>query len=72
MPPDTDVSVEVERDPDDIVRVTVDGQLGYPFHPGDQLCIRRAAHPARIITVGGPDFYDKLQSKLRWGERIVY
>jgi NAD+ kinase len=72
IPPDSEISVQVERDPQDIVRVTVDGQLGFPLHPGDELRVRRAAHPARILTVGGPNFYDKLQSKLRWGERTVY
>ena len=40
--------------------------------PGDQIRIRRAPHQARLLTVGGADFYDKLQNKLRWGEGPVY
>lgn len=72
VPPASEVTVVVERDPHDIVRVTVDGQLGFPLKPGDQIRIRRAPHPACLITVGGAGFYDKLQSKLHWGEGPVY
>ena len=62
----------VEDDPQDIVRVTIDGQLGFPLQPGDEIRVRRAPHPAKILSVGGADFYDKLQNKLHWGEREVY
>ena len=72
IPPDSDVTVVVDRDPQDVVRVTVDGQLGFPLKPGDRIRIRRAEHSARLLTVGGADFYDKLQNKLRWGEGPVY
>ncbi len=72
IPAEGEVSVVVERDPHDIVRVTVDGQLGFPLKPGDQIRMRRAPHQARLLTVGGANFYDKLQNKLRWGEGPVY
>jgi NAD+ kinase len=72
IPAESEVTVVVDRDPHDVVRVTVDGQLGFPLKPGDQIRIRRAPHPARLLSVGGADFYDKLQSKLRWGEGPVY
>ena len=71
LPPEADVSVVVsERDPQDMVRVTVDGQLGFPLSAGDRIRVRRAEHPARILSVGGANFYDKLQTKLRWGESL--
>ncbi|MBV9851608.1 MAG: NAD(+)/NADH kinase [Armatimonadetes bacterium] len=69
MPSGAEVSVTVEDDPQDIVRVTIDGQIGFPLQPGDEIHVRRAPHPAKILSVGGADFYDKLQSKLHWGER---
>jgi NAD+ kinase len=72
IPPDSEVSVRVEDDPHDIVRVTIDGQIGFPLQPGDEIRVRRAEHPAKILSVGGADFYDKLQNKLHWGEREVY
>lgn len=72
IPSASEVTIIVERDPHDVVRVTVDGQLGFPLKPGDEIRVRRAAYVARLLMVGGADFYDKLQSKLRWGEGPVY
>ncbi len=70
VPPESEVMVFVERDPQDIVRVTVDGQLGFPLQAEDEIHIRRAPHSARFLSVGGADFYDKLQNKLHWGETL--
>jgi len=70
IPPESEVSVTVERDPQDIVRVTIDGQLGFPLQTGDEIRVRRAPYSARFLSVGGADFYDKLQNKLHWGEAL--
>ena len=70
LPPGSSVSVRVAQDPHDIVRVTIDGQIGFPLEPGDEIHVSRAPYPAKIITVGGADFYDKLQTKLHWGEKL--
>ena len=70
VPPDAEVTVFVECDTPDIVRVTIDGQLGFPLQAEDEIHVRRAPHRARFLSVGGADFYDKLQSKLHWGETL--
>ncbi len=70
VPPEAEVTVVVERDPQDMVRVTIDGQLGFPLQAEDEIHIRRAPHQARFLSVGGADFYDKLQNKLHWGETL--
>ena len=70
VPPSAEVTVVVERDPQDIVRVTIDGQLGFPLQAEDAIHIRRAPHQAKFLSVGGADFYDKLQDKLHWGETL--
>lgn len=70
IPPASKVTVVVERDPHDTVRVTIDGQLGFPLQAGDEIHITCAPHPARFLSVGGADFYDKLQNKLHWGETL--
>ena len=70
VPPDAEVTVVVMRDPHDIVRVTIDGQLGFPLQADDEIHIRRAPHQAKFLSVGGADFYAKLQDKLHWGETL--
>ncbi|MDQ2800549.1 MAG: NAD(+)/NADH kinase [Armatimonadota bacterium] len=70
VPPSAEVTVIVERDPQDIVRVTIDGQLGFPLQAEDAIHIRCAPHQAKFLSVGGADFYDKLQDKLHWGETL--
>ena len=70
VPPESEVTVLVERDPHDMVRVTIDGQLGFPLQAEDEIHIRRAAHQAQFLSVGGANFYDKLQDKLHWGETL--
>lgn len=70
VPPEAEVMVVIERDPHDMVRVTIDGQLGFPLQAEDEIHIRRAPHQAKFLSVGGANFYDKLQSKLRWGETL--
>lgn len=70
IPAEAEVTITIERDPHDSVRVTIDGQRGFPLQVEDEIHIRRAPYCAKILTVGGADFYDKLQSKLRWGETL--
>jgi len=55
------------------VRVTVDGQIAIPMLAGDSIRVTRAPYSARLITqIGGDTFYEKLQTKLHWGERSIY
>lgn len=64
------VEVAVESSSGDMVMLTVDGQLGIPLEPGDKVSVREAAHKARLISLGAATFYDKLQTRLRWGDRF--
>ncbi len=70
VPPESEITVVIERDPHDMVRVTIDGQLGFPLQAEDEIHVRRAPYQAKFLSVGGADFYDKLQSKLHWGETL--
>jgi NAD+ kinase len=73
IPGDHEVSVIVENSEDDGTRVTLDGQLVLPTIMGDIISVRRTPFTAKLIVPNdGVMFYDKLQSKLRWGERVAY
>jgi NAD+ kinase len=64
------VEVVVEGETADIVMLTVDGQRGIPLNPADKISIKQWEHKARLITVHKTGFFDKLQTRLRWGDRF--
>ncbi len=52
------------------VYITVDGQVGSPFAPGDHLRIRKSPHPVRLIHFADRDYFDVLRRKLKWSGRV--
>ncbi len=49
------------------VRVTLDGQTGFPLEPGAEVRIRRASHAVRLVRPPGRSFFAVLRDKLGWG-----
>jgi len=73
IPDNQEITLEVESAEGESVRVTVDGQIAIPMLAGDSIRVTRAPYSARLITqIGGDTFYEKLQTKLHWGERSIY
>lgn len=64
------VEVTVEGEYGDVVMLTIDGQIGIPLEPGDAISVGEAEFKARLITFGPTTFYEKLQTRLRWGDRF--
>jgi NAD+ kinase len=54
----------------DVALLTVDGQVGFELQPGDVVEFARAACRTRFILLDGANFYEKLQTRLRLGERF--
>jgi len=63
------LDIVAHMDPNDIAMVTVDGQIGLKLLPGDRIRVQKSGRPARFIGLDRTDFYRKLQTRLRWGER---
>lgn len=55
---------------DDKMMLTIDGQVGFEMKCSDKVDVRRAEFCARIIYWDRMSFYNKLRSRLRWGERF--
>ncbi len=69
--PDTEtVHLTVEGGERDVLTATVDGQIEAPLRAGDTVTVRRAPHNARLLSVGGPNFYDKIRARWHYGERL--
>ncbi len=49
------------------VRVTLDGQTGFPLEPGSEVRIGRAGHVVRLVRPPGRSFFAVLRDRLGWG-----
>ncbi len=66
IPADAEVTVEVNESATELL-VTVDGQVGTSFVKGEQLKVRRADNPVRIVRFPGATFFERMRVKLGWG-----
>jgi NAD+ kinase len=66
LPPHAEVAVQVEDGPDELL-VTIDGQVGTTFSPGDTLMVRRAERPVLMVTFRDGTFFARMRRKLGWG-----
>jgi NAD+ kinase len=64
------VKVVIAGDTEETVMLTVDGQIGVPLEEGDEVLVGEAEYKTRLIKVGDTTFFEKLQSRLRWGGRF--
>jgi len=53
----------------DEVFVTFDGQAGFQLQAGDEISIKRAEAPLRLIRPSTRSYFEVLRTKLKWGER---
>ncbi|MEP6495631.1 MAG: NAD(+)/NADH kinase [bacterium] len=66
LPPSVEITVQADGGPDELL-ITVDGQVGSTFSPGETLSIRRADTGVLIIRFPGTNFFTTLRQKLGWG-----
>lgn len=66
LPPTVEVRVRAIDGPEQLL-VTVDGQSGTTFAPGETLAVRRAERPVPIVRFPGSSFFARLTRKLGWG-----
>ena len=66
LPSTAEVTLRAEDAPEELL-VTVDGQVGTSFFPGETLSVRRAKNDVLIIRFPGTNFFTTLRQKLGWG-----
>jgi len=66
LAPTDEVTVQADDAVEDLW-VTVDGQGGTTFTPGERLVVRRAAHHVIIVRFSGQSFFATMRRKLGWG-----
>jgi NAD+ kinase len=66
VPADSEVTVRAEDGPEELL-VTIDGQVGTMFAPGDSLIVRRATASVVVVRFSETTFFSVLRRKLGWG-----
>jgi NAD+ kinase len=60
------ISVRIDR-PQTSAILSMDGQVNHPLAPGDRVEIRQATERAPFLVDPERNFYQVLQTKLKWG-----
>jgi NAD+ kinase len=68
IPGSSAVRVVPHMEPRDEVFVTFDGQQGFQLLAGDEVAVRRASRPMRLIKPSTRSYFEILRTKLKWGE----
>ena len=68
LPPDVTVRVGLVSE-ESYVTLTADGQVGCLIEKDDEIVVKMAASPVRIINTPDIDHLKTLRTKLKWGER---
>lgn len=66
LPPSMQLQIRANDGPEELL-VTVDGQTGTTFFPGETLEVQRADRPVLIVRFPGTSFFARLRRKLGWG-----
>jgi NAD+ kinase len=69
IPATSTVRVTPIMEPRDEVFITFDGQEGFQLQAGDEIAVRRADLPLRLIKPSTRSYFEVLRTKLKWGER---
>jgi NAD+ kinase len=69
IPADSVVRVQPRLESRDEIYVTFDGQAGFQLQEGDEIAIRRADRPLRLIRPTTRSYFEVLRQKLKWGEQ---
>lgn len=63
------VRIVVKSSFDEMVYLTLDGQVGVELQEGDCIEVRRAETTTALVTSPEKDYFAILRAKLKWGER---
>ena len=69
IPANAIVRVQPNMTDRDEAYVTFDGQAGFQLQMGDDIEVRRAEKPMRLIRPSTRSYFAVLRTKLKWGER---
>ncbi len=70
VPADVEVRMRPhENGTDNEIHVSFDGQFNFPLEADDEVTVRRAERPLRLVRASTRTYFEVLREKLKWGER---
>ena len=69
LPDESIISITVKSSFDEMVYLTIDGQVGLELKEGDSVEVRRALKTVALVMSKRRDYFEVLRTKLKWGER---
>lgn len=69
LPDQSVVRIVVKSSFDEMVYLTLDGQVGVELQEGDTVEVRCAVKTTALVTSRDKDYFSILRTKLKWGER---
>jgi NAD+ kinase len=69
IPAAATVRVQPHIEERDELFITFDGQAGFQLEAGDEITVRRAEAPLRLVKPSTRSYFEVLRTKLKWGER---
>jgi NAD+ kinase len=69
IPATSTIRVQPNMEARDEVFATFDGQAGFQLEAGDEVTVRCADSPLRLIRPSTRSYFEVLRTKLKWGER---
>jgi NAD+ kinase len=70
IPPDSALTLQIPESGGE-AQVSVDGQVTFDLELGDIITVCQSSCRARFVTLGESSFYQKVRTRLRWGERLL-
>ncbi len=67
VPADRELRVALRSGED--VKLSIDGQVGIDFSPGEEVICEQAPYKIKLVRSGEHGFFDVLRRKLKWSER---
>jgi NAD+ kinase len=66
----SEIKLKLSHENSEHMHVSCDSHVSLPVLPGDEVIIRKQAHPLRLVHPKNYDYFKILRTKLGWGSRL--
>jgi NAD+ kinase len=67
LPDSDEISVMMRKESEELVTLTIDGQVGFDLQYGDKVKIRKSEKRIKLLRWPNQNYFEILRTKLMWG-----